>query len=69
MFFTFARDYFDDWEIHEDTIKIVDVHLIDMCHMELFKQDTDRDWGFIKGLEETLKLLTVIMEENEEEIA
>jgi hypothetical protein len=50
LFFTFARDYFDEWQQYDDTLKIVDVKLIDMCHMELLKEDTDRDWGFIKGL-------------------
>ena len=50
LFFSFARDYYEEWETYDDKIKIVDVHLIDMCHMELFKDDTERDWGFIKGL-------------------
>lgn len=60
LFFTCARDYFDKWEEHDNDIQIVDVHLIDMGHMELFDTDDQRDWGFIKGLEESIKLLTKI---------
>jgi len=31
-----------------------------MCHMELIEKQDERDWGFIKGLEETIKLLKEI---------
>lgn len=50
LFFTFARDYYDTAEEIHDKIKVADVKLIDMCHMELLKEPTDKDWGFIKGL-------------------
>lgn len=50
-------------EEYDDKINIVSVTLIDLCHMELFKESDERDLGFIKGLQETIKMLTEIMNE------
>lgn len=64
LFFTFARDYYDESEKHEDKIKIIDVTLIDMCHMDVSEE---RDWGFIKGINECVKLMeTIISIENKD---
>ncbi|CDW79208.1 UNKNOWN [Stylonychia lemnae] len=69
LFFTFARDYYDEYELYDSQLKIVDVNLIDMCHMELMEKTEDKDWGFIKGLEETIKLLKDIISEKYDKTA
>lgn len=40
-----------------------------MCHMELMEKTEDKDWGFIKGLEETIKLLKEIISEKYDKTA
>ena len=65
LFFTSSRDYFDDWKNYEEDLKIAEVTLIDQCFMQVIQDPKERDWGFIKGLESTIAMLTEIMEENE----
>ena len=66
LFFVGARDYYDEADKYDGDIKIVNVTLIDFCHMELFKEGETpkKDCGFIKGIEETVKLLKEIIFEN-----
>eukprot|EP00347_Sterkiella_histriomuscorum_P016458 403353099 len=64
LFFTFARDYFDNFQDYESQLQIVDVHLIDMCHMDIIADEKERDWGFIKGLEETILLLENLQQQS-----
>lgn len=58
LFFTFARDYYDETEDVQSTVKLVDVTLIDMCHMEITEE---RDEGFLTGINECLKLMESII--------
>jgi len=58
LFFTFARDYYDESDKYEEKLKIIDVTLIDMCHMDI---SDERDWGFIKGINECVKLMESII--------
>ena len=58
LFFTFARDHFDDYKLFANRIRIVDVHWIDYCHMEVVENPPERgDRGFIKGLDTVLEIL------------
>ena len=54
MFFVCARDYY---EKHDDSIKVVSVYLIDLCHMELFEELGKKDEGLIHGIKNVIALI------------
>ncbi|CDW88793.1 UNKNOWN [Stylonychia lemnae] len=60
LFFTFARDYYEQAEIFDNKLHIVRVKLIDLCHVEHLEDLDDKDDGFLKGTFELLRLLNEI---------
>jgi hypothetical protein len=60
LFFVCSRDYFDKADDYKDRVVIADVYLIDLCHMEIFERDDQRDEGFLLGLRNVIELLRQI---------
>ncbi len=47
LFFVCARDYYEgDYPY----VKVAEVYLIDLCHMEIFESSSERDEGILLGL-------------------
>jgi|LauGreDrversion4_2_1035121.scaffolds.fasta_scaffold150675_2 hypothetical protein len=56
FFFVCARDYYDE---PIDSIKIAEVYLIDLCHMDVLK-DGEKDEGFIQGIKGIIAMIEEI---------
>ncbi len=54
LFFVCARDYY---ESTDQSLKIVSVYLIDLCHMELFEEPGQKDEGLIHGLKNVIAMI------------
>lgn len=54
LFFVCARDYY---ETEDESIKVVSVYLIDLCHMELFEEDGEKDEGLIHGIKNVIAMI------------
>eukprot|EP00347_Sterkiella_histriomuscorum_P018448 403345474 len=66
LFFTFARDYYEKAEEYDKELHIARVKLIDLCHVEHFNEEEEeqKDEGFILGVQNTIKMLNEIIDEN-----
>lgn len=62
LFFVCARDYY---EVENDSIKVVQVYLIDLCHMEIFEEEGERDEGLILGLKNVIAMIQELEEESD----
>lgn len=65
LFFVCARDYYGEAEKYEESVSIVSVYLIDLCHMELFEKEGEKDEGFLLGLAGVIRMLREIMTEGD----
>lgn len=63
LFFVCARDYY--YETKNSSVKIASVYLIDLCHMEVFENEEERDMGFIHGMKGVIAMLKEIDRERD----
>jgi len=62
LFFVCARDYY---EVETDSIKVVSVYLIDLCHMDIFEEEGEKDEGLIHGLKNVIAMIQELEEESD----
>jgi len=62
LFFVCARDYY---EVENDSIKVVKVYLLDLCHMDIFEEEGERDEGLILGLKNVMAMIQELEEESD----
>lgn len=48
-------------EENNSEINVLDVYLIDLCHMEIFEKNGERDEGFMCGLQGVIQLIREII--------
>ena len=62
LFFVCARDYYHSSE-NTDHLKVAEVYLIDLCHMELFEHSDEKDEGFLLGVRGLIDMMKDIRKE------